>query len=155
MATPVFPLCADPGGRRHVYEELDCFGPIVGYRASTTSTSPNASSSASGRGAQIAAIKSAATKGGAHPDCIAESTRFGVEAKLSSQRIASSAASSLTNGVVLAKDRRVGIRVARKSFPAGPGSSPDAVSGTASHNALSWLLRLTILAATVADLRAR
>lgn len=62
---------------------------------------------------------------------------------------------SLTNEVVTGPDRRVSILVARNSFPAGPGSSPAAVSRTASRMAVSSSLRPSIFAATAADLRAR
>ncbi|MDB5523413.1 MAG: hypothetical protein JWM58_1176 [Rhizobium sp.] len=54
--------------------------------------------SASGRIEQISLTRPARTNGAARPDCIASTTLSGIEARLSSQRISESAASSLTKG---------------------------------------------------------
>lgn len=66
-----------------------------------------------------------------------------------------SSANSLTNAVPGMTVRRASIRVARNSFPTGPGSPFAGVSKTASRSASSSSFRPSMRAATAADLRAR
>lgn len=102
----------------------------------------------------MALTRSAAAIGGGRPDCSASSAWSTAAVSRSSQESPNRSARSTTTFEEKVGFRVESLLVAKSTFPAGPGSSPAAVSKSASRNAASSSPRPISRTATAAHFRA-